>query len=401
MSNLSINSYNSRTAICKTLEITINDQYIPLDDLITFEYSYDLFKFGINGCLAINDTYSLSNAKNVKFEGLNKISVFIIDNTGKIQQRNFIALDDPKSISLERKKCLIFSFIDEITYTLMFNTAYSIKNRTFENTDRVTMFKSVCSELGIFKLMNDVHLNTDFISSKEKIQKRSIPANEKLLEYFLNELPLSNIRIWFDNDSFHCKELDISKLTIGYKDMKNSKGQKVPVLFTNENVNYDSIFHIHEYRQLTRNKSDLYQAQDTARYGVSTPDTVTFNVNDYINSLILNNNTNFSNLQPSATIANTHQAETAGAQKYKIFESYIQANQLRIGTFGTFKYLNIGTIVNVKLKSTSQYTEHQLMGDVTSSGVYLVTRIINKFIGDKYYCITTLSRFDNPKSIKI
>lgn len=401
MSNISINSYNSRTAICKNLEITINGQYIPLDDLISFEYSYDLFKFGINGCLSINDTYSLSNSKSVKFEGNCNISIFIIDNTGKIQQRNFISLDDPKSVSLERKKCLIFTFVDEITYKLMFSTAYSLKTRTFDNTDRVSMFKSVCNELEIFKLANNMHLNIDFVKSKETLSKRSIPANEKILEYFLNDLPLSNIRIWFDNDTFHCKELNLSELSVGYKDMKNDKGQKVPIVFTNENINYDSIFHIHEYRQITQNKTDLYQAQSTARYGVSTPDTDTFNVNNYINSLLLNKNPNFSNLQPTATVSNTHQAETAGAQKYKLFESYIQANQLRIGTFGTFKYLNIGTIVDVKLKSSSQYNEHQLMGDVTASGLYLITKIINKFIGDKYYCITTLSRFDNPKSIKI
>ena len=73
-------------------------------------------------------------------------------------------------------------------------------------------------------------------------------------------------------------------------------------------------------------------------------------------------------------------------------------NKLNIVVAGSLKYNAPGFIVNVKLGEKSAYNVRQIMGDVTTSGNYLVLGTESRFIKGQFHQLLELGRFDAPSA---
>lgn len=394
-----LNAFATNTMKLKSLSIEVDDRKIEFDDLITFECTHNLFTFGIYGVVVFRDTYDIFNAKKVKITGQTKVKLVFADTFGKWYFKSFSVIDVENNED-GRVKTVTLKLLDDFTYKLRTTYSNSLKTSRF-NSDIVSVFKNVISQLGLNTLLNKEKIKTDFVSCDDRYSM-IIPNGIALYDWFLQEFRKSNIRLWFDNFNLHCKELKITDLKINNKEIKDKNGGDIQVTYTNDNQNYDCVYHIREFEKQFGNKIVPFPKIAVNRVVDKSHYTETINLDTFCKEIILNKNDDFSQIQESSAMSVTHLSDTLKAQKYDLFENYIQQNKMIIVVAGNLRDLNAGSITNTYFKNTtSQFRELQLSGDVTSSGVYLIIEVTHKIVGDKFIDRAVLSRFDNPKSRKL
>lgn len=402
-------------AKCRLVEIYINDRPVFFDDLCSIEWKYDFFNPIIYGALCMRDTYNLTNSKSVKIEGASKLKIILIDKLGAQYIKNFTIINTPRKVEDHNPKVYL-TFIDDISYRLINSTSSSVKSSSIKGLDVmniVRVFAATCGSLGIKELLENDKLNIDFDDKltlsnstikyiKDNVSGLNIPNSINILDFFFKECQKYNVRFWQDHRKFYCKQFNLNDLQIGYKQIKNDKNQYIPIVYTNDNLNYDCIYHIHEYKiKSFADKTRAIEQKKIARMVGKNIYLDNVDLSDFCKSLVMNGNDTFKQVQPTSRSFDTDINNTVEKQKYDLFNNYIQSNKIQIFVEGNINELNIGKKYLLKFKDESQFSEHQGMGDITLSGYYLSSEITHKLIGDKLIDRVTMVRFDNPKSIKL
>ena len=387
MSNTSI---FTDTTICKNIKVYINDIEIPQDDMKDFQYSMSLFRSSILGTLVITDSFNLLNSKQIEFNGKTAVKVVMFDFMRTHWQCKFKVVDMQIDESNPRVKSLFFKLIDAVSYTL----ATKFNTKSF-NTNPVNAFKQIFDE---YKCENDlkaVGMKLD-LKAAEGSENFSLPHNMSVLDFFLDKLAEYNVRIWFDHTGMHVKEYKLSDYELTKFGDKN-------LTYTDFLVNNEYLFKIHFYEKQNASQTSTSLAipkQTIVKFNAKQRIEEQVDLKEIYSEMLLNNNTDFLDLQETTGDASNPVFTTKGKIKYDMFNRYMFSNVVVAGVPGTIKYANPGAKVTLKLLSKSPYDEQQLTGDVTASGVYIIGAVTGRVLGDKFIQQITFNRFDNPKPRK-
>lgn len=222
-------------------------------------------------------------------------------------------------------------------------------------------------------------------------------------KFLLKKLRESNIRIFFQRsiNKFAFASFGMTENTA----MMNTKLfnlNKINILYTNKNLNQNYIYHIHDYKRLDLDNSDLYHFKTSKRQ----INGVIVNQNLKPDSLkgVLELNSNFNkfkdlyvaNSGTQESVHTTNISDSLEAQKYDAFEEMIQYNKLLIYSVGC-NIVSPGSLIEVEIVPPTVDKDEAVKGDPTLSGEWFVKQVTRKIIGDKYIMRLLLCRFDNPE----
>lgn len=392
---MSISTLITPTTTCTSFKLQVNDIDIPIDDVITVEFKNSFFEFGLNGIITIKDSFSLINSELITFDGSTTITLTINDFFRDYKKWIFTVVDMKIDKTNPRVNNIIFIVTDVLNYKLT-NTYIS---KSF-NTNIVSAFAQIFDQYKYNEILSQIKLITEFNANNVKSEHFTISSNINLYDFFKSQFRLNNVRIFQDNYKLYVKQFKLSDIKSNFP-IKKPNGNELN--YTNMVCNNDYAFKIHDYLKLNMSKSnmiDFSPLQEVIRFNNKTIDRQTVNLTDFYNDLLLNNNDTFRNLQDTAGKRSSVRVDSVDAQKYDLFNTFIQNEGLQIVVPGNIKYNNVGYIVKVKLSDKSSYKSQQLSGDITGSGLFLVTEIRYKFFKDIFIQRMTLNRFDSPKALK-
>lgn len=392
---MSIATLITPTTTCTSFKLQLNDIEIPIDDVVTVEFKNSFFEFGLNGIISIKDSYSLINSDLITFDGTTAIIITINDFFRDYKKWVFSVIDMKVDRTNPRVNSLIFIVTDVLNYKL--NNTYISKSF---NTNVVQAFEQIFNQYKYTQLLTDVKLSPEFNPSGLQDEHFTLSSNLSLYDFFMSQFRLSNVRIFQDNYKLYVKEFKLSDIKSNFPIIKSNGGE---LCYTNVVSNNDYAFKIHDYLKMNISKSKVWSyspLQEVIRFHNKTIDRQTINLSDFYQDLLLNNNDAFKRMQDTAGKKSSVKVDSIGAQKYDLFNSFIQNEGLQIVVPGNIKYNNVGYIAKVKLSDKSIYNTQQLSGDVTGSGLFLITETRYKFFKDTFIQRLTLNRFDSPKALK-
>lgn len=222
-------------------------------------------------------------------------------------------------------------------------------------------------------------------------------------KFLLKKLRESNIRFFFQRsiNKFAFASFGMTDSTA----MMNSKLfnlNKINILYTNKNLNQNYIYHIHDYKRLDLNNSDLYHFRTSKRQINGVIVNQNLKPEDLKGALELNSNFDkfkelyVANSGTQESVHTTNISDTLEAQKYDAFEEMIQYNKLLIYSVGC-NIVSPGSLIRVEIVPPTVDKDEAVKGDPTLSGVWFVKQVTRKIIGDKYIMRMLLCRFDNPE----
>lgn len=393
---MSVSTLFTPTLVCTSFKCYLNDIEISIDDLQTIEFKNSFFEFGMNGIISIKDTYSMINSDLITFDGSTTFTLVINDFLRDYKKWVFSVVDLKIDKTNPRVNTLIFIVTDVLNYKLQ-NTYIS---KSF-NTDIVSAFSQVFSQYQYTQVLNEVKVQTEFNSSGLQSKHFTLSSNLSLYDFFVNQFRLNNVRIFQDNYKLYVKQFKLNEIKSNFP-LKKPNGKQLN--YTNTVSNNDYAFKIHDYLKMNISKSKVLDAsptQEVIRFNGKTLDRETINLQDIYQDLMLNGNDMYSAMQDTSGKKSSVRVDSVDAQKYDLFNTFIQNEGLQIVVPGNVKYNNVGYIVNVKLSDKSSYHSQQLSGDTTGSGLFLVTEVQSKFYKDNFFQRLTLNRFDSPKALKI
>lgn len=360
------------------LELFIDTTQIPQDDVLSCEFKYNFFETPIYGKVVIRDSFDLDNFKDLKFNGSANLTIKATDNKQTIFFQTFSIVDMKVENEFKKTKHLAFYLVDVFTYSL----SKKFLTKSFNST--VTSAFNDCVETDLNLLQKDK--KTFNVENSQKEEQFAIPFNTSVYEFFKQRFRYSNIRMFYDHNNFNVKELDLSKCKIREE------------LFTDRTTNKWYYYRIHQYKRKQPSKGQIILPQNVVRVHGKNIEEEQVNLKEFISKITLNDNGDeFLSMQTSQGDISNPSSEPLGAQLFDLTQNLLETNQLTIFVTGLFTN-DIGTIMNVHLDTKSPFAENQINGDVSSSGKFLVTEIVDKFIGTKFIQRITLSRFDNPKT---
>lgn len=381
---MSIDKIFNNSTILKGCIIYVDDVEIIVDDIIAFKFNHSLYELGMTGSIKFTDSFDIAN-KLVNFNGTNKIKFRITDFLGTDFNKEFVIIGVMDTGVGERFKTIDLFFRDEISYKLS-NTYLS---KSFTDTP-INSFKKYLTHLGIDDIIKSTNLAYDIVDTSTS-DTFVVPQNISVLEYFTEIFNSENIRIWLDRNQLHIKELIPSELTpLTYQ---NSK-----VVYTNNTLNNDYVFKIHEYKMdkfMVQNLNQNRPIQRNFRYEFNKEiidDTK--NLKDVFADLKLND-LDVSDLQQ--TIGEQYNSQVAYATKlheFSLAETYLNNNIISIVIPGNFENTNVGSVVEIDLRGNIGFEESQLNGDVVNNGKYIITNTQDLLAGSKYTSKLTLKRLD-------
>lgn len=374
---------NDSTLLRQT-SISIDGFSLIPDDIITLEFSQDLFEFGIEGTLKIKDSFDIFNNGEIRFIKDNKITVYIEDFLQKKSIRTYYITDVRTIQQNERFKILDISFIDEITYKLK-NTYLS---KSFNSTP-VAAFQEYLEHLGINDLLTASKLTTNIIDTST-VTSFVVPQDRNVLNFFMYLFKRYNIHMYQDLNSLNITEIIPSSLTLKQLDGNN-------VLYTNATLNNGYMFKIHEYESVTNQTyssnlskpAEMIYRYDTEK--VITKDT--FNLVDVYNDLKINN-LDMSTVQPGNKFS-TQASTSTDKRKYELFNEFINNSELAVVVPGSVEFGNIVSLINTEFSGNPLFSDTAHERDFYMSGKYIITKVSSRLLGDRFIQKLTCSRLDH------
>ena len=189
--------------------------------------------------------------------------------------------------------------------------------------------------------------------------------------------------------------------TVYVKEFRLSSADKNDLKYSTNSNNQNYLFRIHDFKKYDVSKSAAFvnlPAKLVTRFSNKTVIQDTVNLDDFYSDLILNNNDMFKNLQGDAvgksySIMN----DTVGAQKYDLFNTFIENEKLDIVVPGTLKENQPGRVITVEIGDKSQYVKARQLGNRTSSGKWFIKTVQSRFFGGRFIQRLRLGRFDHPR----
>jgi len=380
--------FNDSTVL-RYLSIKIDDVEIVKDDIIALEIKQDFYEFGIFGSMKIKDSFDLFNNGLINFNGVNRITISMVDFLEQKSIRTYRIIDTKTNPDNDRFKILDFVFQDEISFIL--GNTYLSKGFTDKP---VNALKEYFTHLGIDDLVS-TDVITYNLADVGTSRSFVIPQNVSVLDHFMYLLKHENIRLWQDRNGIYVNELVPSAMT----PLENENGE---ILYTNKTLNNEYMFKIHdtaEFKNQSIHTNYNKPVETIYRYNyIKEVLNTTTNLTDELENFKLNSvkSMDQSGLQQTiGTRLNTQGDEHIGSQTYDLFDSYMNNNQLLIAVPGSFEFNNIGNVANIVLKGNPLYTKSDLENDELSSGKYFISKVSDRIIGDKMINKLTLSRVDS------
>lgn len=377
-----IQSVSIPVTIMKSMTVQLNDKKLPLDDVINISMTNSFFTFGITGAITFKDTYSLANSQSFKFDGSTTITLIFFDYMQNRRKFIFNVIDMDVDDSA-RVYVITLKFIDPFAFAL--HNLYVPKSFNGTITDA---FSQIVSNYSLERELTKNALSLEIGSSSE-VRNFVMTSGLSAYDFFSREFRRANIRMWQDEATVYVKEFRLS--SADKNDLKYS---------TNSN-NQNYLFRIHDFKKYDVSKSAAFvnlPAKLVTRFSNKTVIQDTVNLDDFYSDLILNNNDMFKNLQGDAvgksySIMN----DTVGAQKYDLFNTFIENEKLDIVVPGTLKENQPGRVITVEIGDKSQYVKARQLGNRTSSGKWFIKTVQSRFFGGRFIQRLRLGRFDHPR----
>lgn len=380
--------------VLKFLEVRIDDFIIIPDDVITFEWKYDLFDFGVSGYGRIRDSFDMTNSGFVNINGTNKLTISMMDVLGDKTIKTYRITKFTSTRVNERFKNIDIEFQDEMTYKL--------KNTYISKSFNATPIDVLNTYITDLKLQDDLDLDkmtTDIVAGGTS-QLMVVPQHINVIDFIKEKLSYDNIRIWFDRYKLYAKEIKPSELQV----VKDPEGRDLE--FSDNVSNNYYLFKIHDHDQKGNPIAELNQmAPIDATYrfdGNKTLQSQTKNLTD-VSSTFAMNTMDMSGLQQTTgTRLSTQSMSEQGIQEYQLFDTFMKTNQIFIATYGTLKYANIGTVVNLTFKGEASNSVSPMEGDTLIRGKYIITAVVDKIFKGKFIQKISLGRLDatTPRKVK-
>ena len=377
-----IQSVSIPVTIMKSMTVQLNDKKLPLDDVINISMTNSFFTFGITGAITFKDTYSLANSQSFKFDGSTTITLIFFDYMQNRRKFIFNVIDMDVDDSA-RVYVITLKFIDPFAFAL--HNLYVPKSFNGTITDA---FSQIVSNYSLERELTKNALSLEIGSSSE-VRNFVMTSGLSAYDFFSREFRRANIRMWQDEATVYVKEFRLS--SADKNDLKYS---------TNSN-NQNYLFRIHDFKKYDVSKSAAIvnlPAKLVTRFSNKTVIQDTVNLDDFYSDLILNNNDMFKNLQGDA-VGKSYSVmnDTVGAQKYDLFNTFIENEKLDIVVPGTLKENQPGRVITVEIGDKSQYVKARQLGNRTSSGKWFIKTVQSRFFGGRFIQRLRLGRFDHPR----
>lgn len=375
------NEIFTKTTYTRQIKVKINDQNIPDDDVLTIDMTNSFFTFGLRATLVFKDSYAILNSKVIKFDGSTTVEIVVFDFMQNRRKFLFV-VQDMNVQDAPRVNVVTLVLIDPFAYKLM-NTYVP---KSF-NSNITAAFGEVVSNYHLDRELQKNGLSLDLGNAGE-VRNFVINSGESIYSFFNREFRRANVRMWQDLENVHVREFKLG----------TAKVNEQPYKVNCTNNNY--LFKVHEYRKYDVSKSAVYDfapVQIVTRFRNKEVTQETVNLSDFYHDLLLNGNDIFKNLQGD-TVGKSFSTynDTVEAQKYDLFETFINNERMDIIVPGTLVENQPGIVVNVVVPDKTQYVEANQIGNRTSSGKWFVKVVQSKFIGGKFVQRLRLGRFDHP-----
>lgn len=367
----------------KQFKIYLDDILLKNEDILNLEIKFDMFTYFTSAVLSYRDSYSMTNSNVVKISEENTIKIFITDRYGYVFSFNFkpikISFDDTN----KRVRVIIFQLVDEATMKMVRKT--DSKSFSGKITDE---FKNEYENLGVLTNLENFTFDEKHECTPENIISSS---GDNEYDFFVSRLKMQGIAFWLSHNKLNLKEIDI----------KNFNDISDKVKYNTEISNRANIFKIYQFKRKNSSKTSI--PIPTIKYTNTlgkVQETSTISIQDLVNKVELNGNASEFISSDSGNVVEVANSNGLKSETYTQLASMLKNNQIIIFVSGSFEYGDVGNIVDVKIGAKSPYSEQLLSGDPTASGKYVITTVVDKFVGTKFAQKITLSRFDNPKPLK-
>lgn len=344
---------------------------------------FSMFEPGVSGFIQFKDSYSITNSESIKLDGSTILKIVAQDNLDTTFTRKFNIIDVNVDDSNPRVKTVFLKFIDQIVYKLS-NTFLSM---SCTGTIPETFINCANAEnVRLGRFLGDEGIMCAVMNGGES-GNVCVPGNMSLLDFFIKYGRYQNIRMYQTYDKFFFWEFALEN------------AWEYDNKYSDDTKNQFYAFKIHDYQIKNSSKlSTTLQLPQTVYYRFSgkSIDVETYNLSDYVSSLVMNNSNFNVEFQDTTGMQADVGYTPIGAQKYDLFNKYMCNNQLVCAMKGNFAYTFPGVKAEVEICPKSYSSVNQYAGDPVLNGYYLVTDVIYKFIRGYFIMKVTFSRFDNP-----
>jgi hypothetical protein len=379
----------TETTVLSLYTVYINDQELLDEDVLSFEIMFDFRKSFIEGTLIIKDSFGIAELD--IFDGKTTVKIKATDVYGEIFTRIFRITNVSNDEYSGRFKSYVLTVVDELFYKLA--TTYLSKSFS---TDPVTALNEYLTELKLDTYLTDNNITKSFEAITEQYNF-IVPQDRSIHEFFLYELKNNGYRFWQDRNSINIKNVTFKDLK--YIQVENELNILTNVLYSNNTDNGLYGFKIHDFKMNYNNilNSNIeqpviqHQVFDIAKKSI---DTTTKNLSDVYTDMKLNNKDMSSLQHTTGARYDVDVGVYIGKQKLNVENIYFNNNKLEIVVPGNFKYNNVGMLVDVILKGNPTMQVQGIEGDTFHSGKYFVSKMSDRFIGDKLIQKLVLNRID-------
>ena len=381
---MSLKTLFGDSSLTRNFKIFLDNILLKNDEIITFEIKFDMFSYFTFAYLSFRDSFSISNSNKIKINEETTVRVEILDRYNCFFKCKFKPVKFYFDDTEKRVRNININLVDEIS----FNLAKEMDSKSFDG--KITNFFKEQFKKYELPFGNDVFKFSEKHNCGD--EKLISSSGETTFDFFKSRLKMQGIAFWMNHYEFALKELDVKN----FNDKSNS------ICYRTDITNNDNIFKINQVKRKNSSKtsipiSTIEYTQTNGKLQL----TKTISVKDLVHRVQLNNNASEFISEDKNNKISVTTSYGAKLEEFNQLIRMLKNNQIIIFVSGSFKYGNVGNIVKVFVDSKSPYIEQQLSGDPSASGKYIITSVVDKFIGTKFAQKITLSRFDNPKVLKI
>jgi hypothetical protein len=386
--------FNEAT-ILQSYVLEINDYQLFSEDILSLELLFAFNKPFIEGSLSIKDSLGISNLN--LWDGNTKVKIYAVDIYGEKFSRVFRITGISNDEYLDRFKKYNINLVDELYYTL----ANTYLSKSFTE-DPVSAFKKYMTELSLDTYLTDNKMTGEYDSADS--YSFVVPQDRSIYDFFSYEFKNNGLRFWQSRKSLNVKNITIADLE--YVQYEDPDAGLTNARYSNNSDNDVYGFKIHDfklkYNEIIKSNVEkpviLHQTYDITKKAI---DSTTNNLSDIYSGISLNDK-DMSTLQHTTGARYEVDADVfIDKQKLELEDIFMRNNSLEIVVPGNFKYNAVGYLAEVNLKGNPLMQSQSIEGDVFHSGKYIITKITDRYVGDKLIQKMVLNRvdFQEPREV--
>lgn len=381
----------TNTTILQSYVVYLNNQELLEEDILSFELAFNFDKPYVEGNIMLKDSFGLADLD--YFDGTTTFKVYASDMYGEIFSRVFRITSIAFEEYNERFQSFRFGLIDEFYYTLA-NTYIS---KSFSKTDPTAAFQEYLTELNLDTYLSDNKVEKNF--EETSAYSFVVPQDRSAYEFFSYEFRQNGLRFYQDRYTVNIKKVDFNALEFIQVDYARGTDH---LKFSNNTENNEYGWKIHDWKLiyndiLTANLKRPIQEHQMYDITKKAIDNTTNNLKEVYGTM-QQSDKDFSTLQHTNGAKYVTDADIyIDKQKVQIEDLYNKNTTLEIVVPGNYKYNRVGMLVDVVLKGNPYMNDSALLGDKVHSGVYMVAKITDRYIGNKLLQKVVLNRIDLNK----